>query len=82
MIEMGCFLLIMLETYLVLEIQIQQINLKKENLWSPRRSIIFLSWSAEEFGSQGSTEFVEDYLSKLRTNAVVYINLDNILKGL
>ena len=33
--------------------------------WRPRRTIIFLSWGAEEFGLIGSREFVEDYRNKL-----------------
>ncbi len=56
-------------------------SLKSRGLWVPRRSIVFLSWSAEEFGSQGSTEWVEEYLQRLATNGVVYVNMDNILKG-
>ena len=34
-------------------------NLKRSNVWSPRRSIIFLSWGAEEYGTIGSAEWVE-----------------------
>nr|XP_033812425.1 aminopeptidase NAALADL1 [Geotrypetes seraphini] len=48
----------------------------KENRWRPRRSIIFCSWGAEEFGLIGSTEFTEEYYSKLRDRAVAYINVD------
>jgi len=33
--------------------------LKKMNAWSPRRSIIFMSWSGEEYGTIGSAEWVE-----------------------
>ena len=33
--------------------------------WRPRRTIIFLSWGAEEFGLIGSREFVEDFRRKL-----------------
>ncbi|XP_068135152.1 aminopeptidase NAALADL1-like [Hyperolius riggenbachi] len=48
----------------------------KEGKWRPRRSIIFGSWGAEEFGLIGSTEFAEDYFSKLRERTVAYINVD------
>lgn len=27
--------------------------------WKPRRSIVFLSWGAEEYGLVGSTEWAE-----------------------
>ncbi|XP_078516907.1 aminopeptidase NAALADL1 [Lissotriton helveticus] len=48
----------------------------KEGKWRPRRSIIFGSWGAEEFGLIGSTEYTEEYFSKLRERAVAYINVD------
>ena len=38
---------------------------KLKSGWRPRRTIIFLSWGAEEFGLTGSREFVEDYKTKL-----------------
>ncbi|MEE6516788.1 hypothetical protein FKM82_026534 [Ascaphus truei] len=48
----------------------------KEGKWRPRRSIIFGSWGAEEFGLIGSTEFAEEYYSKLRDRTAAYINVD------
>jgi N-acetylated-alpha-linked acidic dipeptidase len=33
--------------------------LKTKHGWQPRRSIVFLSWGAEEYGLVGSTEWVE-----------------------
>ncbi|KAG8580015.1 hypothetical protein GDO81_007084, partial [Engystomops pustulosus] len=48
----------------------------KSGEWRPRRTIIFGSWGAEEFGLVGSTEFAEDYYSKLRERTVAYINVD------
>ncbi len=48
----------------MLEISRVLMNLKRNNIWSPKRSIIFLSWSAEEVGSQGSTEWVEVIMKK------------------
>eukprot|EP00071_Canis_lupus_P027281 XP_022260838.1 N-acetylated-alpha-linked acidic dipeptidase-like protein [Canis lupus familiaris] len=44
--------------------------------WRPRRSIVFASWGAEEFGLIGSTEFTEEFFSKLQERAVAYINVD------
>lgn len=49
--------------------------------WKPRRTIIFGSWDAEEFGLMGSTEWVEDHLPELVGKAVAYINLDTAVSG-
>ncbi|XP_063802202.1 aminopeptidase NAALADL1 [Pseudophryne corroboree] len=48
----------------------------KQGKWRPRRTIIFGSWGAEEFGLIGSTEFSEEYYSKLRDRTATYINVD------
>ncbi|XP_063294336.1 aminopeptidase NAALADL1 [Pelobates fuscus] len=48
----------------------------KQGKWRPRRTIIFGSWGAEEFGLIGSTEFAEEYYSKLRDRTAAYINVD------
>uniref|UniRef100_A0A8C9U3X0 Transferrin receptor protein 1 n=1 Tax=Scleropages formosus TaxID=113540 RepID=A0A8C9U3X0_SCLFO len=47
----------------------------------PRRSIIFASWSAGEYGSVGATEWLEGYLSSLSMKAFVYISLDGVVTG-
>lgn len=44
--------------------------------WRPRRTIVFASWSGEEYGLIGSTEWVEEKLPKLHHRAVMYINTD------
>ncbi|KAL3988137.1 glutamate dehydrogenase (NAD(P)+) [Sarotherodon galilaeus] len=49
--------------------------------FKPRRSIVFASWSAGEYGSVGATEWLEGYLSSLSMKAVTYINLDSIVTG-
>uniref|UniRef100_A0A3Q4H1G7 Transferrin receptor protein 1 n=1 Tax=Neolamprologus brichardi TaxID=32507 RepID=A0A3Q4H1G7_NEOBR len=49
--------------------------------FKPRRSIVFASWSAGEYGSVGATEWLEGYLSSLSMKAVAYINLDGIVTG-
>uniref|UniRef100_A0A667ZI87 Transferrin receptor protein 1 n=1 Tax=Myripristis murdjan TaxID=586833 RepID=A0A667ZI87_9TELE len=43
-----------------------------------RRSIVFASWSAGEYGSVGATEWLEGYLSSLSMKAFSYINLDGV----
>ncbi|XP_042343889.1 aminopeptidase NAALADL1 [Plectropomus leopardus] len=48
----------------------------KEGTWRPRRSIIFGSWGAEEFGLIGSAEYAEQYFAKLSERTVAYINVD------
>ena len=54
---------------------------KMKTGWRPRRTIIFLSWGAEEFGLMGSREFVEDFKTKLVERGVVYINSDTAVSG-
>ncbi|XP_014393506.1 PREDICTED: N-acetylated-alpha-linked acidic dipeptidase-like protein isoform X2 [Myotis brandtii] len=51
-------------------------TLLKKGTWRPRRSIVFASWGAEEFGLIGSTEFTEEFFCKLQERAVAYINVD------
>ncbi|XP_070622653.1 aminopeptidase NAALADL1 [Erythrolamprus reginae] len=48
----------------------------KEGKWRPRRTLIFGSWGAEEFGLIGSTEYTEEFFSKLQERSVAYINVD------
>ncbi|XP_063877913.1 glutamate carboxypeptidase 2-like [Scylla paramamosain] len=49
--------------------------------WRPRRTLVFCSWGAEEYGLIGSTEWVEEHLTKLQQRAVVYINADTCTRG-
>lgn len=48
----------------------------KQGTWRPRRSIIFGSWGAEEFGLIGSAEYTEQYFTRLSERAIAYINVD------
>ncbi|CAN9512970.1 unnamed protein product [Ophioblennius macclurei] len=48
----------------------------KQGKWRPRRSIIFGSWGAEEYGLIGSAEYAEEYYTKLMERTVAYINVD------
>ncbi|KAK2847108.1 hypothetical protein Q5P01_010107 [Channa striata] len=50
--------------------------------WRPRRTIIFASWDAEEFGLQGSTEWAEENAKLLQERAVAYINADSAIEGM
>lgn len=49
--------------------------------WKPTRTIILASWDAEEYGSIGSTEWVEEYIPWLKTAAVTYLNVDIAVSG-
>uniref|UniRef100_A0A8C6X3M9 Glutamate carboxypeptidase 2 n=1 Tax=Naja naja TaxID=35670 RepID=A0A8C6X3M9_NAJNA len=52
-----------------------------EKGWRPRRTIVFASWDAEEFGLLGSTEWAEENSKLLQTRAVAYINTDSSIEG-
>ena len=47
----------------------------------PKRTIIFATWDAEEWGLLGSTEFVEDDSLRLSRDAVAYLNQDVAAQG-
>ncbi|XP_030056025.1 N-acetylated-alpha-linked acidic dipeptidase 2 isoform X2 [Microcaecilia unicolor] len=49
--------------------------------WRPRRTIIFASWDAEEFGLLGSTEWAEENSKVLHERGVAYINADSSIEG-
>nr|XP_056714911.1 N-acetylated-alpha-linked acidic dipeptidase 2-like [Euleptes europaea] len=49
--------------------------------WKPRRTIVFASWDAEEFGLLGSTEWAEENAKILQARAVAYINTDSSIEG-
>uniref|UniRef100_A0A3Q3MY36 Transferrin receptor protein 1 n=1 Tax=Mastacembelus armatus TaxID=205130 RepID=A0A3Q3MY36_9TELE len=56
-------------------------DMVKNDGFKPRRSIVFASWSAGEYGSIGATEWLEGYLSSLSMKAFSYINLDGVVTG-
>ena len=56
-------------------------TLHKESEWRPRRTLVFASWTGEEFGLIGSTEWVEEHINLLSQKAVAYINVDYCVKG-
>lgn len=49
--------------------------------WKPKRTIIFASWDAEEYGLVGSTEWAEEHAADLQKNAIAYLNGDAIVTG-
>ncbi|XP_072825128.1 glutamate carboxypeptidase 2 [Vicugna pacos] len=55
-------------------------KLKKEG-WRPRRTMLFASWDAEEFGLLGSTEWAEENSRLLQERGVAYINADSSIEG-
>ncbi|KAL2096257.1 hypothetical protein ACEWY4_008405 [Coilia grayii] len=50
--------------------------------WRPRRTMVFASWDAEEFGLLGSTEWAEENAKILQERAVAYINADSAIEGM
>ncbi|KAF2196388.1 glutamate carboxypeptidase 2 [Delitschia confertaspora ATCC 74209] len=52
-----------------------------ETGWKPTRTIILCSWDAEEYGTVGSTEWVEEYVPWLAGAAVSYLNVDVAVSG-
>jgi N-acetylated-alpha-linked acidic dipeptidase len=49
--------------------------------WRPKRTIVYAAWDGEEPALLGSTEWVEQHESDLKTKAVVYINSDGNERG-
>jgi N-acetylated-alpha-linked acidic dipeptidase len=47
----------------------------------PRRTIVFATWDAEEWGLVGSSEWVESREAELSARAVAYLNLDVSVSG-
>ncbi|XP_072022938.1 glutamate carboxypeptidase 2-like [Amphiura filiformis] len=54
---------------------------KSKHGWRPRRTIMFASWGAEEFGLIGSWEWNEEIAKILNERAVAYLNIDQIVDG-
>ena len=55
-------------------------KLAKEGI-RPKRSVLFVTWDAEEWGLLGSTEWVEQLEQELGKKAVAYINQDMCATG-
>nr|KAG5710646.1 hypothetical protein BaRGS_035048 [Batillaria attramentaria] len=68
-------------TAVMMEVARVMAQLAKEGRWRPRRSIMFCSWGAEEYGLLGSTEIAEQYVKSLGARAVAYANIDIAVQG-
>ena len=49
--------------------------------WRPRRSIVLVSWAAQEPGLMGSWEWSMDKIHKLTHGVVAHINMDVLVSG-
>ena len=47
----------------------------------PKRTIVFATWDAEEWGLLGSTEFVEEDSLRLSRQVIAYLNQDDVAQG-
>ena len=49
--------------------------------WKPRRTLVYASWDAEEYGLVGSTEWAEHHADELDKKAVLMLNVDSAVSG-
>jgi N-acetylated-alpha-linked acidic dipeptidase len=49
--------------------------------WRPKRTLVYLSWDAEEPGLIGSTEWAETHSDELQKKALLYLNSDTNGRG-
>jgi N-acetylated-alpha-linked acidic dipeptidase len=49
--------------------------------WRPKRTLVYLSWDAEEPMLLGSTEWAETHAVELKEKALVYVNTDGYSRG-
>ncbi|GAC1463761.1 MAG: transferrin receptor-like dimerization domain-containing protein [Isosphaeraceae bacterium] len=49
--------------------------------WKPRRSLVYASWDAEEYGLVGSTEWADEHARELSEKAVLMLNVDSAVGG-
>lgn len=47
----------------------------------PRRTVLFCSWGASEYGHIGSTEWIEEHLLELQDRVVAYIDMPHCASG-
>ncbi|XP_073720037.1 transferrin receptor 1b isoform X1 [Misgurnus anguillicaudatus] len=53
----------------------------KKGGFRPKRSIVFASWTAGDYGNVGLTEWLEGYVTSLDKKAFTYISLDGFVTG-
>jgi N-acetylated-alpha-linked acidic dipeptidase len=49
--------------------------------WKPKRTLVYASWDAEEYGLVGSTEWAEHHAKELDEKAVLLLNVDSAVGG-
>jgi N-acetylated-alpha-linked acidic dipeptidase len=49
--------------------------------WKPRRTLVYASWDAEEYGLVGSTEWCEEHAKEVDEKAVLLLNVDSAVAG-
>lgn len=49
--------------------------------WKPKRTLVYLSWDAEEPGLLGSVEWAESHADELKRKGVLYLNSDTNARG-
>ncbi|KAM4675184.1 transferrin receptor protein 2 [Discoglossus pictus] len=67
-------------TAILLELA-RSISMMVLNGFQPRRSLVFVSWDAGDFGNVGATEWLEGYLSMLHLKAAAYMSVDTAVLG-
>ncbi|AMV36703.1 M28 family metallopeptidase [Planctomyces sp. SH-PL62] len=49
--------------------------------WKPRRTVVYASWDAEEYGLVGSTEWAEQFADEVDRKAALMLNVDSAVSG-
>ena len=49
--------------------------------WRPRRTLVYASWDAEEYGLVGSTEWADEHSEELDKKALFVLNVDSAVSG-
>jgi N-acetylated-alpha-linked acidic dipeptidase len=49
--------------------------------WKPRRTLVFASWDAEEYGLVGSTEWAEEHAQAVDQKVALLLNVDSAVSG-
>ena len=52
-----------------------------KNGWKPRRTLVYASWDAEEYGLVGSTEWAEEHASTVDQKVALLLNVDSAVSG-
>ena len=52
-----------------------------KNGWKPRRTLVYASWDAEEYGLVGSTEWAEEHAKTVDQKVALMLNVDSAVSG-